>query len=78
VSGAEIRRETSAGDVVKHLSRLSPLSEIRTIGNSVGSRREGVERTYRGYLIGLTGDDTPSEHIDGQRRFHVIQITDSE
>ena len=40
--------------------------------------QEGVERSYRGYLTGLAGDDAPSEHFDGQRRVHFIQLADSE
>jgi hypothetical protein len=40
--------------------------------------QDGVERSYRGYLTGLSGDDAPSELTDGQRRVSFIQLADSE
>jgi DNA-binding beta-propeller fold protein YncE len=40
--------------------------------------QDGEERSYRGYLTALHGDDAPSELTDGQRRCSFIQLADSE
>jgi hypothetical protein len=40
--------------------------------------QDGEERSYRGYLTGVSGDDAPSELTDGQRRVSFIEIRDSE
>jgi hypothetical protein len=40
--------------------------------------QDGEERTFRGYLTGVSGDDAPSGHTDGQRRVSFIEIRDSE
>jgi hypothetical protein len=40
--------------------------------------QNGRERSYRGYLTGVSGDDAPSELTDGQRRVSFIEIRDSE
>jgi tripartite motif-containing protein 71 len=40
--------------------------------------QDGEERTFRGYLTGVSGDDAPSQFTDGQRRVSFIEIRDSE
>lgn len=36
--------------------------------------QDGEERSYRGYLTALSGDDAPSQHQDGQRAVHFIEL----